>query len=180
MPNQKINIFLRGFNGFLCSFVFLEQEKIANCHVVGNKNTCHFSSIAKFWGVGVFKFPVFFSYIHLLVQLITLKRTEEEVGRGALLTNQFFYGAQWPCLIVIPFLSFQRFPSVYTQFEPLYYWGYTLFRSRIKSNAILGMYLGSDETNSRATLLHTDEDNNFAAYYPNPRSLFIVTKVKLP
>lgn len=87
MPNQKINIFLRGFNGFLCSFVFLEQEKIANCHVVGNKNTCHFSSIAKFWGVGVFKFPAFFSYIHLLVQLITLKETEEEVGRGALLTN---------------------------------------------------------------------------------------------
>ncbi|XP_067043935.1 uncharacterized protein [Acropora muricata] len=83
--------------------------------------------------------------------------TEEE-GRGLVLTSS---------------------PSAYTQFEPLYYWGYTLFRSRIKSNAILGMYIGSDETNTRATLLLADEDNNFAAYYPNPQSLFIVTKVKL-
>ena len=88
-------------------------------------------------------------------------------------------GVHWLCLIVTTFLLFQSSPSAHTQFEPLYYWGYTLFRSRIKSNAILGMYIGSDETNTRATLLLADEDNNFAAYYPNPQSLFIVTKVKL-
>lgn len=113
--------------------------------------------------------------------LITLKGVEGEVGgQGVGISNgSTLTGVHWLCLIATTFLLFQPSPSAYTQFEPLYYWGYTLFRSRIKSNAILGMYIGSDETNSRATLLLADEDNNFAAYYPNPQSLFIVTKVKL-
>lgn len=132
-------------------------------------------------GVGVFKFPVIFFYIHLLVGLITPKGAEDEVGgqEVGISNESTLIGVHWLCLIVTTFLLLQSSPSAYTQFEPLYYWGYTLFRSRIKSNAILGMYIGSDETNSRATLLLADEDNNFAAYYPNPQSLFIVTKVKL-
>ena len=81
---------------------------------------------------------------------------------------------------MISFLLFQPLPSAYAEFEPLYYWAYTLFKSKAKSTADIGMYLGINDVHNRVTLVLTHEDDNVAAHYPNPQTLFIVNKVKPP
>jgi len=70
-------------------------------------------------------------------------------------------------------------PSDYAKFEPIYFWSYTLFRSKSRSTLDSGMYLGSNE-NALATLIQVDEDHSPREYYPNPQALFIINKVKSP
>lgn len=60
-------------------------------------------------------------------------------------------------------------------FQPIYYWSFTLFRCKAKSTIDVGMYLGVDESNNLATLIPVDDDP-VAAQYPDPRALFIAMK----
>ena len=69
-------------------------------------------------------------------------------------------------LIYRLFLPFQPSQSNEALFEPDYYWGHTVFRSKPWSS----LYLGTD-ANGMATLV-TMEDSQ----YPNPQALFIVNK----
>ena len=80
-------------------------------------------------------------------------------------------------ILFISFHYFQQSPGKNAKFEPLYNWTYTLFRCTNKTDFAngVGMYLGSDNNKSLATLVQVNEDSFHPALYPDPRTLFIKT-----
>ncbi|XP_068762044.1 uncharacterized protein [Montipora capricornis] len=74
-------------------------------------------------------------------------------------------------------ISLESNSTEFARFEPIYNGSYTMFRCNSRSTGNTGMYLGCNEGSNNAVLVPVDEEYKTPGYYPDPRTLFITTKI---
>ncbi|XP_068761052.1 uncharacterized protein [Montipora capricornis] len=67
-------------------------------------------------------------------------------------------------------------PTENAEFQPIYYYSFTMFRCNSRSSKKAGMYLGCSESGNSAVLVPVIEEYEIPGYYPDPRTLFITTE----
>lgn len=69
-------------------------------------------------------------------------------------------------------------PGENASFEPIYYWGFTMFRclGRTPKKGNIAMYLGCNDSDDLAVLVQVKEPYDLPGYYPDPRTLFIASR----
>ncbi|XP_015758165.1 PREDICTED: uncharacterized protein LOC107337499 [Acropora digitifera] len=75
-------------------------------------------------------------------------------------------------------ISVTAHPGKNASFEPIYYWGFTMFRclGRTPEKGNTAMYLGCNDSDNRAVLVQVEEPYDLPGYYPDPRTLFIASR----
>lgn len=72
----------------------------------------------------------------------------------------------------------EKSPGENASFEPIYYWGFTMFRcmGRTPKKGSTAMYLGCSDSDNLAVLVEVKEQYYLPGYYPDPRTLFIASR----
>ncbi|XP_015773168.1 PREDICTED: uncharacterized protein LOC107351396 [Acropora digitifera] len=75
-------------------------------------------------------------------------------------------------------ISVTASPGKNASFEPIYYWGFTIFRclGRTSVDDNMAMYLGCSNSDNLAVLVQVNEPYDLPGYYPDPRTLFIASR----